>query len=326
MAGVTQGMAVSTYRAFVTQAQDHLRRGSSAEVALLYLLLEVEPLTALWGHKHRHWEDVLRDLHLTSPTRYYKFKTASQVFTQSETGRLGVSACVLLAGVPTKYRVAVKEKACAWWAKHRIPMLPKDAKKLIHEVSPAAVIGNVAYKHTLGNWRSRAHRLEALLLKHGVAVPPLEANLDQDLGRTLDASVAFVRAQFRLKQAYPSCALDDLARIAMEQVETASLALKQTLGLPPKKARDRLAEMGPSTRVVDDEMIRNGIHRALEEHPEFLTSAMVLKQFAIKANSHRVTIRQRILDQMRVSKELRPLGKVGATVAFARNAEDGHVA
>jgi hypothetical protein len=187
-----------------------------------------------------------------------------------------------------------------------------DAKAILAKLDPKEV--RVVPKLDVEQWKQRAHLLEAVLLQHGLEVPYVPREIDSDLENVVDAAVAFVRARFKLRQLYPSCSDQDLAKIAMQQVETASVSLKQALAIRgrPKSS----PPSGMSTAHVSDRMIDQQIQAAIVSNPGLITASMILAKLDYPAH-HRVRVRQRIVDRLVAQPNLRTLGKVGSAKAFA---------
>jgi hypothetical protein len=220
----------------------------------------------------------------------------------------------LLARISNKnHCLEAKEKALEWWHEHRVPMPPKIANRIVARVDPDAV--PTIAKLTPEQWRQRTYLLEAILMKHGLGVPPRPQGTEES-NTIVDTSVAFVRAQYRLKQLYPSCSNDDLTKIAMQQVETASASLKHALNI--RKIKTAEHHIPPSTQIISDETLDKQIAATAKAHPNLVTSGLVLDELDIPIQEHhRVNVRQRILERMKATTFLRPLGKVGSTKAFA---------
>jgi len=309
--------SVKTYSAFVKEAQRFRNQGSRAEVDLLYLLVEMEPLTVIWQSKHPTWEAVLADLMVVSWTRYHHFRKAHRLFTKQEVQRIGVSATLVLAEGKQALFPEIKREALAWVAKHSVPMRSRDAHQLLARLDPANV--KVTPKLDVDQWKQRAQLLEAVLHQQGIEVPHVQREVNADMTGVVDASVAFVRAQFKLRQMFPSCSDQDLAKIAMQQVETASISLKQVLGIGLGKGRSQVqvpGAPGMSTTYVSDQVIDQQIQDAIVKSPGFITSKMILDKLDYP-EQHRTRVRQRIVERLEGTPRLHALGKVGPAKAFA---------
>lgn len=305
----------TTLKAFIQTAHGYLNQGASAETDLMFLLKELESLKPLWSKQHATWGTLLQDHQLCSYNRYSRFKVAAKEFRKSQFEKVGVSACILVAHVSKRHRSTVKDAVLAWSKKHG-PVTSQRVNAIAQQVAPGSV-SSMAYKQNAGVWRRHAHKLEAMLLEHGVVPPSLKEAATEDT--VLDTSVALVRAKFRLKTVYPSCSDADLLRIATEQVETASGNLKTAL----QQNRPKSGAHTQSTRVFPNGMLDKIV---LEQVPSS-GGALISVDESMKAlvkldkagmDKYKMVMSNRVLARMRACPKLEEVGKVGNRCLFRK--------
>jgi hypothetical protein len=114
------GPAVN-YEAFVRAARKYANSGEEQRLALMTLLMETEPQTAIWWgnpHQTHRWDVLLREERLCTPTLYRAFKTAAKFL---DVQKFGVYASAALARLPKDHRQDVTRKTLAWIKMHHVP-------------------------------------------------------------------------------------------------------------------------------------------------------------------------------------------------------------
>jgi len=200
-------MAKHSFESALNEARGYCKAGQEQEAALLFLLKELEPQSAVWGEYYDSFDLFYSEEALCAKTRYRKFKAATKVFPRAAFEKFGVSACILIAALPAKIRSKVHQEAIEFEKEYKIPLTPQRVTALINKVVPDRVKKKPGVRQLKGHIK----KLEAMLLSYGVQ-PPDMVSTDVAI-----ASAAFLRAKHDLQKHFGAKTSDtDLTKQAMK--------------------------------------------------------------------------------------------------------------
>lgn len=109
------------YQAFIKSAKDFANRGEEHRLKLMLLLVEYEPLKALWmanPHGIRKWDALLRHEGLCTPSLFHAFRRASKIV---DVKLFGVYGSAAIEKLPKEHRAEVILRTRAWINEHKLP-------------------------------------------------------------------------------------------------------------------------------------------------------------------------------------------------------------
>ncbi len=224
-------MATQTLAQYLATARRYRQSGEKTQIALMYLLLEVEEQRAIWHDDYASWGALLKAEALCTVSRYTGFKFSTKYFKRDQLELLGLSACITASRVPPKHRAAVIKEMWVWHEQHGIPLQYQTVAAIIDRIAPRSS-PSLKGKGPHQMLSRHVKRLEVLLTEKGIEVPKMDEANDAEVaeGTPLDAAVAFIRAKWAFKKHFPSATDEDVLKMASSLVGASSGDLKRQIG------------------------------------------------------------------------------------------------
>jgi hypothetical protein len=125
---------MQSYAAFIRTAKQYANQGEAQRLALMMLLLDVEPRKSLWQdnpNKTLSWEALIREEGLCTPALFGDFKRATKIV---EVKTFGVYASAAIVKVPTPYRTRVLRSTQEWIDSHKVKPTYQRITKYVAEM------------------------------------------------------------------------------------------------------------------------------------------------------------------------------------------------
>lgn len=125
------------YKHFARTFREYKALGSKYEVQAMFTLLDFEKTTVCWKTTpSKRFNEVIRDEHFCTISRFRAFKQAASIFTRTEISKLGVDAVCLIARQPTKYRARITRDAMKFRGVHSMEPTYQFTTRLIASIVP----------------------------------------------------------------------------------------------------------------------------------------------------------------------------------------------